>query len=123
MGRNKAAFNASKPSHPLALSAKDIVKKYNLSEVGGTTEWQRQNPNHVKSFLDKKYENASRAGSNKESLVQSITTKGYNNGEPLHIRHLKNGVSTLINGHHRLAVMLKHSPDTPIPLQHFVDEH
>ena len=123
MGRNKAAFNASKASHPLALSAKDIVKTYNLSEVGGTTQWQKENPDRVKSFLDKKYENASHAAPGQKSLVQSITEKGYNNESPLHIRHLKNGVSALINGHHRLAVMLKHNPDTPIPLQHFVDEH
>jgi len=123
MARNKTDFNGGKNSHPSALSAKNILSNYHLSEVGGTMDWQKQNPDRVKSYLDKKYENASYSRNGEKSLVQSISEKGYDKESPIHIRHFKNGTSSLINGHHRLAVMLKHNPDAPIPLQHFVDEY
>jgi hypothetical protein len=123
MGRNKIDFHGGKNSHPVALSAKNILSTYHIAEVGGTKEWQKKNPDSVKSYLDKKYENAGYARNGEKSLVQSISEKGYDKESPLHIRHFKNGVSSLINGHHRLAVMLKHNPDAPIPLKHFVDEH
>jgi hypothetical protein len=92
------------------MSASDIVANHEPADL---TDWEA---NHdiddekptLKEFWEGKYKEASDSG-----LADSIVKGGYKGGdEPVTI-HKTYGIT---DGHHRIAVMLRHSPNEPIPV-------
>ena len=89
---------------PKSLSAKQIVKYYDLGDLH-EDEGHYGESEH--EFLSRRY-NSPRG----QKLSQSIAKKGIKT--PLEIYN-----NRMVNdGHHRLAVMYFEHPDTPIPLKH-----
>jgi hypothetical protein len=101
---NPKQFNYDEaPSH---LSAKDIVKHYDLGDFNEEPEHYGESEHE---FLQRRYQ--SKTG---QKLSKSIAEKGYSSKKPLEIYD-----NRMVNdGHHRLAVMYFEHPNTPIPLRH-----
>ena len=58
-------------------------------------------------------------------LRDEIVRNGYNSDEPVHLgTHNEEGgrFPHILEGHHRIAVMYKHFPDTPIPVRVWKDK-
>ena len=63
-------------------------------------------------LLKMKYKNAKENGLKDDILKNGIQ-------DPIEIHVDRYGDQTLTQGHHRLAVMLKHRPTTPIPISYW----
>lgn len=63
-------------------------------------------------LLDYKYKNAKKRG-----LLDDVLKNGIK--EPLEVHVDKYGDQTLTEGHHRLAIAMKHFPDTKLPIQYW----
>jgi hypothetical protein len=118
MTRNNADFHGE-PSH---LSASEIVSKYQPNDLGNLDgDYIRET---VPEHFERKYQEATkpRLGSStgngpvteQPPLAELIKSNGYDQSKPVKLH--RNGF--IINGHHRVAVMLKHAPNELIPVKH-----
>jgi hypothetical protein len=117
-----AGFSANKfqglgSERPTHMSARNILRTYRIDEVGGSFERQQSNPEKVSRYLGGKYAAASEPTANGMSLVDHIKKHGIESLPPINIHHEPDN-SAVVDGHHRLAVMMQHFPDHPIALHH-----
>lgn len=102
------------PDRPSSLTASEIISRYNLEDIGGSSQ---QTPEKINDYMGAAYKRASEPERDGTSLVDKIKEKGFDKNSPLTISHYPD-YSALTNGHHRLSIMLKDFPDEPIPLEH-----
>jgi ParB-like chromosome segregation protein Spo0J len=96
MGRNKSDFQR--------MSAMDILATHDLAE-NVEPDAEITDP---RTLLNKKYEAATNSGL-KDSILKHGVTK------PIILIHDGDN-KMMYDGHHRLAVMMRHAPSTPIPV-------
>jgi hypothetical protein len=105
MPRNNADFQG-KPTH---MTANEIVSKYesaDLADWDANHDWDEEKPSE-KEFWEGKYASATKKGLVKKILANGVT-------EPVSVSE-DYGIT---DGHHRIAVMLKHAPNELIPVSH-----
>lgn len=96
--------NLSAAQFPSVLRANQVLDyaQVNPEEVDG---------NNPDELLTRKLTQA-----NKKGLTKSLLTEGVRS--PIKIFHGHSGKKYLVDGHHRLAVLLKHAPDTELQIEH-----
>lgn len=92
------------------MSASDIVAKHepaDLTDWEANHDWDEDRPT-TEEFWNMKYSEASKSG-----LKKSILKDGYKGDDDPVTISKKYGIT---DGHHRIAVMLRHNPNEPIPV-------
>jgi hypothetical protein len=105
MGANNADFRGE-PSH---MTANEIVAKYppaDLEDWDANHDWEEEKPSE-KDFWEGKYYEAAHDG-----MVKDLVDNGVK--EPVTLSKTYG----ITDGHHRIAVMLKHAPNQLIPVRH-----
>jgi hypothetical protein len=112
MGRNNEDFQGGLeglPSHRTANQLFGAVALEDHEDLMGRFDFAKGDD---RKLLNYKYKNAVNNGLKDDILKNGVHT-------PLEIHVDKYGDHTLTEGHHRLAVMLKHRPDTPMPVHYW----
>lgn len=97
---------------PKFLSAKELFGSVSLEDhedLFGRFDFAKGSD---KKLLDAKYKWAKDRG-----LVDDILKNGIKNPLEIHVDNY--GDQTLTDGHHRLAIALKHFPKTPLPIKYW----
>lgn len=121
MSRNEH-FTAGMLGLPTHATARQMVAHFRFADLGSIGGRHTRVEDTNEALMERKYKNAQRKG-----LVRSILEKGYDQTSPIEVApaELSNMFDSepktyqppyVVDGHHRVAVMYRHFPDTPIPL-------
>ena len=112
MTRNNADFQGGVEGLPSHQTAKELFGSVLLEDhddLHGRFDFAGGDD---RKLLNQKYKWAVENGLKDDILKNGIRT-------PLDVHVDEDGNQTLTDGHHRLAVMLKHRPNTPIPIDYW----
>jgi hypothetical protein len=120
MSRNDH-FAAGMLGLPAAATARDIVANFSFSDQKRSRTGEAES---AEDLMARKYASAERKG-----IVSSILEKGYDINQPIEVAPAEVSENWskpdhpaeyrppyVVDGHHRIAVMHRHFPDMPIPL-------
>jgi len=99
-------------SLPKFLTAKEILARVSLEDHDDLSGRFASAQGDDEKLLQLKYKNAEKRG-----LLDNVVEKGILN--PLEIHVDNNEEQTLTDGHHRLAIALKHFPNKPLPVKYW----
>ncbi len=112
MGRNTADLQIGIQGFPQTAKAGDILGHVALGDHDDLMGRFDFAGGDDRTLLRHKYRQATEKG-----LKDDILQNGIQSPVEIHVDNY--GDKTLTEGHHRLAVMLKHRPATPIPIKYW----
>jgi hypothetical protein len=117
---------------PVSMTAAEIMAKYRLGDLVDSTKDEQDAKGAAMGgtqwALHTFYQGAENGAGAKgddegNTLARSIVNKGYDSSKPILLNPSHSQGPTVVDGHHRLAVMFKHSPHEPIPVMFTNDEN